>query len=274
VLLFSALAAIVSAQQQQVVTQANIEDDIKSFVCKNDERLDAAKTLFRNAGAEESDMSVVSAGKVHNLVIVKKGESDETIIVGAHYDKVSAGCGVIDNWTGIVIIANLYKYLLHFKSKKTFLFIAFDREEEGLVGSNAFASAIPKEKRSQYCSMVNFDSFGFGYPQVMTNTTTPSLEEFAKKLAIQVNMPLYEAGISNADADSDSFKMKGIPAITLHGLSNDWQHYLHTSNDNIKNVKVGSVYVGFNFGALLLSNLDAQPCDAFWPKSGKKKESK
>jgi len=148
-LLLSAMATSASAQQEQAVTQANIENDLKSFVCKNDERLEAAKSLFKNAGVAESDVSIVSTGQVHNLVIVKKGESDESIVVGAHYDKVSAGCGVIDNWTGIVIIANLYKYLLHFKSKKTFVFIAFDREEEGLVGSNAFASAIPKEKRSQ-----------------------------------------------------------------------------------------------------------------------------
>jgi len=272
--LIAAFAAVGAAQQAQAVTQKDIEDDLKTFVCKNSDRLEAAKDLFKRAGASDNDMQVITAGKVENLMIVKKGRSDETIVVGAHYDKVSDGCGVIDNWTGVVIVANLYKYLRRFESNKTFVFIAFGKEEEGLIGSHAFASSIPKEKRSQYCSMVNFDSFGFGYPQVMLNTTTPTLAAFAKKAADDVKMPYHEAAIRDADADSGSFRAVGIPAITFHGMSNDWQHYLHTSNDVIKNVNAGSVFVGYNFGLVFLSNLDAQTCDAFWPKGNKKADAK
>lgn len=272
VLLVFALAA--KAQQEQYVTAKNIQDDVNSFVCKNEDRLEAAKKLFKNAGAVDEELQVVKSGKVDNLVITRKGETNETIVVGAHYDKVSAGCGVLDNWTGVVIVANLYRYLSHFKTKKTFVFVAFDREEEGLFGSRAFAEAIPKERRSQYCSMVNFDSFGFGYPQVMLNTSTPLLAEFTKKVASDVNMPFHEAAIMNAGADSASFRVIGIPAITLHGMGNDWQKYLHTSNDNIKNVNVNSVFVGYNFGVLLLSNLDGQACHAFLPSTDKKQDRK
>lgn len=274
VLILTAVTVAVRSQDEQFVTQRNIEDDLNSVVCKNSDRLEAVKSLFKNAGAKENELNVVTSGKVDNLVIEKKGESDDTIVVGAHYDKVSEGCGALDNWTGVVIITNLYRYLSHFKSKKTFVFIAFDKEEAGLIGSNAFVSSIPKEKRSQYCEMVNFDSFGFGYPQVMSNTTTPLLAEFVKKVAGDVNMPFHEAAIVNAGADSASFRAKGIPAVTLHGMNNDWQHYLHTSNDNLKNVKVSSVLVGYNFGLQLLSNLDRQPCDAFLPKGENKKDGK
>lgn len=265
--LLLAFSRFAAAQQPQDVTQQDIEADLKTFVCKNSDRLEAAKNLFKTAGAKDSDINVVSVGKVDNLVIEKKGSSDETIVVGAHYDKVSDGCGVIDNWSGVVIIANLYKYLSHFKSTKTFVFVAFAREEQGLIGSHAFANAIPKDKRSQYCAMVNFDSFGFGYPQVMLNTTTPLLAAFAKKVASDVNMPYHEAPIPNAGADSASFRAIGIPSITFHGMGSDWQRYLHSSNDNIKNVNAASVFVGLNFGSLFLSKLDAQPCDAFLPKS-------
>jgi hypothetical protein len=273
-ILTTLLATLAIAQEEQYVTEKNIQDDVNSFVCKKDDRLEAARKLFKNAGAGDSDLQIISTGKVDNLVVTHRGASDETIVVGAHYDKVSAGCGVLDNWTGVVIVANLYRYLSHFKTKKTFVFVAFDREEEGLYGSHAFANAIPKDKRSQYCSMVNFDSFGFGYPQVMLNASTPLFAEYTKKLAESVKMPFHEAAIAGAGADSASFRAVGIPAITLHGMGNDWQKYLHTSNDNIKNVNVNSVLVGYNFGVLLLSNVDAQPCHAFLPSDDDKQKDK
>jgi Iap family predicted aminopeptidase len=126
------------------------------------------------------------------------------------------------------------------------------------------AKAIPKENRAQYCSMVNFDSFGFNYPQVLSNASSPKMTKFAKDLAKEVNMPFSEASLAGtADADSTSFVAKNIPGITFHGLSNRWQEYLHSSKDKIENVKFQSVLVGYQFGALFVSRIDAGGCDMF-----------
>lgn len=245
------------------VELADITSEMQMHVCKNDERLDAVKLLFKRMGATDADVKIEDFGKVQNLTITKKGKTDETVIIGAHYDKVSEGCGALDNWTGLVIVANLYGTLKNYQTDKSYIFVAFGNEEKGLVGSNAMARAIPKEDRERYCSMINFDSFGFAYPQVMTNTTTPKMAKFADDLAKEVQMPLHEGPIGGADADSSSFVNKDIPAITFHGLSNKWPEYLHTSKDKIENVKPESVLLGYNFGLLFVSRVDQGVCGMF-----------
>jgi hypothetical protein len=111
--------------------------------------------------------------------------------------------------------------------------------------------------------MVNFDSFGFNYPQVLSNASSPRMTKLAKDLAKEVNMPFSEAAINNADADSSSFVEKDIPAITFHGLSNKWQEYLHSSKDKIENVNFQSVLIGYNFAYLFVSRIDQGACGMF-----------
>lgn len=154
--------------------------------------------------------------------------------------------------------------LSEYSDGETLVFVAFGKEEEGLVGSRAMANAIPKEGRLQYCAMVNLDSFGFAYPQVLSNASSPRMTSFAKELAAEVKMPFSEASLAGvADADSSSFLDKEIPSITFHGLSNKWPEYLHSSKDKLEAINAQSVLVGYRFGALFLNRLDPQPCSAF-----------
>ena len=125
------------------------------------ERREEVKKLFLKMGAPESDIVFEKLDDVENVVVTKKGKTDETIVIGAHFDKTETGCGAIDNWSGIVIVANLYRTMKDFTTQKTYKFVAFDKEELGLLGSDAMAKKIPKEERANYCAMVNFDSFGF-----------------------------------------------------------------------------------------------------------------
>lgn len=90
-----------------ISTQQETAQDIALAPCKNSERLEAAKALFIKLGASPNDIVVEKQDGVENLMIKKPGKSDETIVIGAHYDKVSAGCGAIDNWSGIVTIAHI-----------------------------------------------------------------------------------------------------------------------------------------------------------------------
>src|SRR5947207_662560 len=164
--LVSALGVMVASQTKGAPssTVAELTEQLKAAPCKNSERMASAEQLFRAAGAADSDIAVDKIKDIQNLVVTKKGKRSETIIIGAHYDKADEGCGAIDNWTGLVIIANLYRTLRETPTEKTYLFVAFDKEEKGLLGSDAMAKNIPKESRTNYCSMVNLDSFGFNYP--------------------------------------------------------------------------------------------------------------
>jgi Zn-dependent M28 family amino/carboxypeptidase len=245
-----------------VSSREQISESVKLAPCKSEDRLAAVQNLFEKQGAKKEDILIekFNKDKIANLVVKKTGKSGDTIIVGAHYDKWREGCGVIDNWSGISILAHLYRSINQIETDKSYLFVAFDQEEKGLLGSEAMARTIPKEKRSQYCSVVNLDSFGRAIVQAMGNTSSSNLIEIAQKFAKDSELPFGRASILNADADSSSFRKHGISAITFHGLGDDWQKYLHNGNDKLENVNFESVYYGYRFSLSFIARLDRMPC--------------
>ena len=264
-LLFLTVPVPLGAQQTRVSISdpALIKADFDSVPCKNEERLRAAKALFEKMGAPPSHISIQQYHNVENLVIRKLGGSQENIVIGAHYDKVSEGCGVIDNWTGIVTLAHLYKSLKDVPLKKTIIFVAFGKEEKGLVGSHAMAETMTKDQVSQYCEMINIDSFGLSAPQVADNLSSKKLGAFTAQLAKEMKVPFGHASIKDADADSRSFIAKNIPSVTVHGLTNDWPSILHTRNDQLSKVNFDSVYLGYRFVLALVVRLDDTACGEF-----------
>lgn len=269
--IFYSILAILSlcfiALAQQAAVKFSTVDEIKESIalapCKDKERLEAVKKLFIKIGAGESDITIEKLKDVENLFVTKKGKTEETVVVGAHYDKVTDGCGAIDNWTGIVMLANLYRTMKDFQTEKTYKFVAFGKEEQGLLGSNEMARGIPKEKRASYCAMVNFDSFGFTYPQALGNISDKLLIDLAKEVSDEMKVPFAKGAIEGASSDSQSFRDNKIPAITLHGMDNRWQEFMHSTKDKVENVNSQSVYIGYRHALVFLSKIDNKPCDAF-----------
>ena len=268
VLLATMLALLAGGAKAQLRTQvtlpleAEIRRDLAKAPCDNKERLGAVKSLFSQLGATDADVSVASFKHTENLVATVKGSGDGFIGVGAHYDKASHGCGAVDNWTGIVILAHLYRTIRVTAPSKTIIFVAFGKEEAGLVGSHAMVDAITKKDRESYCSMVNLDSFGFARPQVLENVSTPKLTAFVAEVARENQVPYASAKV-DAGADSTSFRDKGIPAVTLHGLSNTGLSLIHTSKDQVDQISAESVHIGYRFALMLIARLDQCDCKAF-----------
>jgi Iap family predicted aminopeptidase len=260
------LAPVPSRAQSSEInisTPEQIKTEFDSVPCKNDERLSAVKALFVKMGAADAEIAIEKYKNVENVVIRKAGASQEKIVIGAHYDKVADGCGAVDNWTGLVTIAHLYKSLKDMPLKKTIIFVAFGKEETGLVGSHAMVDAIGKDELAQYCEMVNIDSFGLTAPQVADNMSSRKLEVLTAELAKEMKMPFSHASIPGADADSSSFIRKNIPAITLHGLSNDWRSILHSRNDQPSKIKPANVYLGYRLALALVVRLDSSSCNEY-----------
>jgi len=147
-----------------ISTPEEIKTEFDSVPCKNTERLNAVKALFEKMGAGADEIKVDDFKIVKNVTIHKPGfESDaanEKIVIGAHYDKTEDGCGAIDNWSGIVALAHIYRSLKNVSLKTSIVFVAFGREEKGLVGSSAMVNGIKKERAAEYCAMINIDSLG------------------------------------------------------------------------------------------------------------------
>lgn len=246
-------------------SKALFEESVRSVPCKIPERRDGVKRLFIDAGAKEDDVKFESfdKDKAANVVVRLAGKSAETIVIGAHYDRTATGCGVTDNWSGVTIIAHIYRSLRGLDTEKSYIFAAFDQEEEGLKGSREMVKKMTEAERGNVCSMVNFDSFGQGYPMTLRNASSPKLVKLAEEFAKGSKINFTAVTIEGASSDSASFVEKKIPAITLSGLSGNWQSILHSSSDQIEKVNMGSVYLGYRFGLVFVSKLDSLPCGEF-----------
>jgi Zn-dependent M28 family amino/carboxypeptidase len=257
-------------------TQEEIQAEFNSVPCKNGDRLNAVKALFEKMGAKPEEITVKKVGGIENVVIQLPAAADtvEKIVIGAHYDKVADGCGALDNWTGIVAVAHIYRTVKDLTHKKNFIFVAFGQEERGLLGSSAMAGEIKKEHVAEYCAMINVDSLGLSAPQVADNMSNKKLVDFTENLAKEMKIPFAHSAIPGADADSTSYNRKKIPALTIHGMSADWRKILHSSNDQPAAVNPQSVYVGYRLALALLVRVDQADCQAFRPGVPEDKEKK
>jgi len=243
-------------------TKEELAEDVAQAPCKDSQRLNAVKALFMKMGAREDELTVEKLDGVENLVLRKKGKSPATIVIGAHYDKVVAGCGAIDNWTGIVTLAHIFKGFKDIPVEKNLVFVAFGKEEQGLLGSKAMVKAISKEEVNNYCAMVNIDSLGMTALEIMENTSSAPLTKRAVEIAKRIKAPLTPVTIAGGDADSSSFLSKKIPAITISAISSEWRQVLHSDNDEVSKVNPVSLYVGYRVALALVGELHNLPCDA------------
>jgi Iap family predicted aminopeptidase len=244
--------------------QAEVFADTQEAPCHGKDRLAAVLALFKRYGATDADITLAGSNRIKNVVVTIRGSGQGYLVVGAHYDKANTGCGAIDNWTGVVLLTHVYKTLRKLRPKRTILFVAFDGEEEGLKGSKMMVKQIAKTDRALYCAMVDLDSFGFAIPQVLENVTTAKLLKYVRDVAAKFNVPLASESLAGvADADSSSFISARIPAVTLHGLSNDGLRIIHTQRDTPELIQPASMYAGYILSLDLVAHLDECDCGAF-----------
>ena len=248
---------------QPILTPEDMAKDLAAVPCDDKDRLAAVRALYERAGATAPDITMDQHDNVENLVVTRKGASPETIVIGAHYDKTAEGCGAIDNWTGQVALTHLYRTLRDIPLKKTLVFVAFGREEKGLVGSKAMTRDLDTTEAAGTCAMINIDSLGLGPPQVADNMSSKKLARFAGELAKELEIPFAHASIRNANSDSSAFVAKKIPAVTIHGLNKDWSSILHSKHDQAAKVNPVSVYLGYRLALAMIVRLDASACDAY-----------
>lgn len=224
---------------------------------KNVDRLEKIRALFTAAGCSAYTQPI-QGQKLPNLICEIPGPEDSVIVVGAHYDKVNEGDGLIDNWTGTALLPALYASLKQGDPRKhKILLVAFGEEEKGLIGSKYFVSQIKKHDRPHYRAMVNIDSLGLGAPNVWGGRSDPTLFEYAghiaNALSITVgNVALDQVGLS----DSFPFKARKIPAIDFHSITEPTWKILHTKNDNRDALQADDYWNSYRLIATYLAYLD------------------
>jgi alkaline phosphatase isozyme conversion protein len=153
-----------------------------------------------------------------NVIAIKQGDSDQVIVVGAHYDSSDEGLGADDNASGVGAVLELANILKDGSTPYTIHLIAFGGEEAGLLGSQEYVDSLSPEEIKNTVGFVNLDSLIAGdITYVYGNESKSALRDWAINWAntngfdLQTikNVDLKEDGYGTAD--TDAFEKEGIP---------------------------------------------------------------
>jgi Zn-dependent M28 family amino/carboxypeptidase len=124
--------------------------------------------MFGEAGCSDQHLleQPVKGSNLPNVICVLPGASDKVIIIGAHFDRVPEGDGVVDNWSSVSLLPTLYEGLKSLPRKHTYIFIGFTDEERGLVGSKYYVTQMTQAQVAATDAMVNIETLGLGPTKV------------------------------------------------------------------------------------------------------------
>jgi Zn-dependent M28 family amino/carboxypeptidase len=254
------LVAVARSQSVPVnfLAQEVVETRLRSYTTKNATREPAVRTLFEEAGCKADALveQSVKGTKSPNLICTLKGTTDSTIIVGAHFDLVERGHGVVDNWSGVSLLPSFYQGLSANSRKHTFVLVAFAGEEQGLLGSQFFVKQMGTQK-SQVKAMINLDTLGLGQTMVWLSHSDRSLVAWLNAIAKQLNIPLGAVDVEKVGTtDSEPFREKKIPAITVHSLTQSTLRILHSPQDKIEAIHLDEYYQSYRLLIAYLAAID------------------
>jgi hypothetical protein len=195
---------------------------------------DNIRNLMLSYGLTVTLEPVVYSGTTYyNVVGTQTGTVHPTAeyVIGAHYDSVS-NPGADDNASGVALVLEAARILTQYDSEYTIRFIAFDREEQGLYGSNAYIDdhAGDDIRGMISCDMVAYDT-GTNHALVYGHDTSLPL-----KNALRAAVTEYGGMTSTDDgwidaSDHAPFDSVGYQAALL--IEGEvWDNpYYHTQQD-------------------------------------------
>ena len=259
IMVVAACATLVAQLHFATVTSQVVEQRLKSYKGSDSQREATIENLFRSAGCPEGKLTeqAVTGSKQPNVICVLPGSADTVIVVGAHFDHVAAGDGVVDNWSGASMLPSLYQALKTEPRKHTFIFVAFTAEEKGLVGSQLYVSGLTSDQLKKIDAMVNMDTLGLGPTEVWASRSDQKLVRALNKTANTLKLPLTVVNVDGVgESDEESFIRRNVPTITIHSLTQATIRVLHTNRDNYSAVHFDDYYNSYRLVTAYLVFLD------------------
>lgn len=188
------------------------------------------------------------------------------LLLTAHFDHLGTSggdvyCGADDNASGTAAVLQLAGYLKNHPPARTVVFCLFDGEEDGLLGSEAFASAPPSPLTLAKIDVVlNMDMIARGTQGrifVGGTTATPSLKpHLLAGFAGSKVVPVPDFETYDAQSDQGPFRARAVPFL-FFCVGDDDPDY-HTIRDTFD--RIPQDFYGATAEAILATflQLDAQ----------------
>lgn len=181
--------------------------------------------------------------------IAGTGNTDESVIVSAHWDHIGTSPGATDNATGIAWLLEVARTLKAkgITPKRNIVFFAPTCEEKGMYGSKYHANhpAFPLEKAAAIVNMDVLPLWGKSSSLTITGWGHyPEMDEFVTEIAAKhgrKTLPDQESynGMFYR-SDQLPFMQKGVTPLFAKGweekdgrIENYWKNVYHTPNDHM-----------------------------------------
>lgn len=207
-----------------------------------------------------------------NVVGHKNGTTkpEEIILIVGHFDSMPSSStdspGADDNASGSVGVLLLAETLVKYNLARSVRFVLFTGEEQGLLGSNYYASKVAgageKIVAVYNMDMIAWDSVGSPTLRIHTRTTSNSGHAADKAIAdtftsvvstYKLNLvPILDPD-SIAYSDHASFWKKGFPGIlAIEDDEDDFCRNYHTSRDRLAtlNLNYCTEYIKASLGTV------------------------
>jgi hypothetical protein len=186
-------------------------------------------------------------GVVKDIVATRRGTStvpDATrplVLAGAHLDSVRRGPGANDNASGSSTLLELAKSFDGVATPDDIKLVWFDGEEEGLLGSAAYAEKH-MDDIARTIAMVNMDMVGSIHGRVgfdLGINTKQSVSDVLTGVELRTGLSAVEYAERHARSDHASFDRWRIPAIDFGVSVKDVMKddpYYHSPQDTVDKV--------------------------------------
>jgi carboxypeptidase Q len=167
----------------------------------------------------------------------------EVVILGAHLDSWDLGSGTTDNGTGSMVVLDAARTLARsgLKPKRTIRFVLFSGEEQGLLGSRAYAAAHAATSDSIQAVLVLDNGTGAITGQALQGRK--DLEGLWKQLLAPV-AALDADSVRDANkmgTDHLSFLPYGVPGFNFDQLRRGYNHTHHSESDTYDKAVAGDL---------------------------------
>ncbi len=243
------------------LAQVKLQSRLERYEGKNEVRGDTLKSLFEEAGCAGEWLTAqgIKSNPRPNVICTLKGQQENVIVVGAHYDKTYDGDGVVDNWSGAGLLPSLYESLAGKPRRHTFVFVGFTDEEKGLVGSEYYVKSLKPEDLARTRAMVNIDSVGLSSTKIWTSRADKALLDYLFRAAAALNLPVDGIDVDKVgDSDSHPFARRKIPVIDFHSITQDTLRILHSRYDKLSAISRDDYYATYRLISVYLAYLDSK----------------
>ncbi len=180
-----------------------------------------------------------------NTVAEIKGTAwpGQAVILGAHLDSWDLATGVTDNGTGSMVVLEAARAIAQsgLKPKRTIRFVLFSGEEQGLLGSRAYAEAHAATADSIQAVLVLDNGTGAITGQALQGRT--DLADLWQALLAPVAAldadSVREA--TKSGTDHLSFLPYGVPGFNFDQLRRGYNHTHHSQSDTYDKAVAGDL---------------------------------